>query len=61
MVRKVDLKKELRYLLLGGEARDVTKEHSFDELANHLSSGTISRMESEQGQEARHLAPPTRG
>jgi hypothetical protein len=40
VVRKVDLKKELRYLLLEGEARDVTEEHSFDELANH----TISRM-----------------
>jgi len=43
-VRKVDLKKEHRYLLLEGEARDVTEEHSFDELANHLASGTISRM-----------------
>ena len=43
-MRKVDLKKEHRYLLLEGEARDVTEEHSFDELANHLASGTISRM-----------------
>ncbi len=32
VVRKVDLKKELRSLLLEGEARDVTEEHSFDEL-----------------------------
>jgi hypothetical protein len=44
VVRKVDLKKELRSLLLEGEARDVTEEHSFDELANrHLGRRTVSQ------------------